>query len=207
MSDFSEQTPMDQHEAGHEPTFKSALGAAIAALCGVQDRLIRGDTGCSCGNCWLCYFNYLKKHKDSLFEINTEWKPTPAAVNALPEPLRRYIHDLETNTDPAGIIQENAYLRENVLALEHWLADCQSGIYINCVYCGHRYGPSDEVPATMADMLKEHVESCVTHPMSKLRTAADYAVELIENYVRRKCSDWDSDLDRAVEVLSEGEVI
>ncbi len=30
------------------------------------------------------------------------WLPTPAAINALPEPLRSFIHRLETNVDPAG---------------------------------------------------------------------------------------------------------
>ena len=50
-----------------------------------------------------------------------------------------------------------------------WVHDCQSGMYINCVYCGHRYGPDDEVPATMADVLKEHIEQCPDHPMSALK--------------------------------------
>lgn len=55
--------------------------------------------------------------------------------------------------------------------LEQWKDDLQAGMYINCVYCGHRYGPDDEVPATMADALKEHVEQCPEHPMSALKTA------------------------------------
>ena len=36
------------------------------------------------------------------------WLPTPANVNALPEGLRRYIHDLETRCDPAGDVQTMA---------------------------------------------------------------------------------------------------
>ena len=54
--------------------------------------------------------------------------------------------------------------------LRNWVADCQSGMYINCVYCGHRYGPDDEVPSTMADILKEHIEQCPDHPMSALKS-------------------------------------
>ncbi len=50
-----------------------------------------------------------------------------------------------------------------------WVDDLHSGMYINCVYCGHQYGPSDEVPASMADVLKKHVEQCPKHPMSKLK--------------------------------------
>ena len=51
--------------------------------------------------------------------------------------------------------------------LQNWVNDLQAGMYINCVYCGHRYGPDDEVPATMADVLKEHISKCPEHPMSK----------------------------------------
>lgn len=57
--------------------------------------------------------------------------------------------------------------------LQQWVHDCQAGMYINCVYCGHRYGPDDEVPATMADVLKEHIEQCPQHPMSALKIERD----------------------------------
>ncbi len=53
--------------------------------------------------------------------------------------------------------------------LHRWISDLQRGIYVNCVYCGHRYGPEDEVPTSMADVLKEHIEHCPEHPMSKLK--------------------------------------
>lgn len=35
---------------------------------------------------------------------------TSSEINLLPETLRKYIHDLETNCDPAGIIRENTLL-------------------------------------------------------------------------------------------------
>ena len=59
--------------------------------------------------------------------------------------------------------------RDEVLRLQHWVQDLQKGMYINCVYCGHRYGPNSEVPASMADVLKEHIEQCPKHPMSALK--------------------------------------
>jgi hypothetical protein len=34
-------------------------------------------------------------------------------INGLPEKLRRYIHDLETRSDPAGDIKEIASLTNN----------------------------------------------------------------------------------------------
>lgn len=59
--------------------------------------------------------------------------------------------------------------KREIERLQQWVADCQSGMYVNCVYCGHRYGPREETPTSMADVLKEHVEECKKHPMSKLR--------------------------------------
>ena len=60
-------------------------------------------------------------------------------------------------------------LYEETVRLNQWVTDLQSGMYVNCVYCGHRYGPGETTPVSMADVLKEHVEQCPKHPMSKLR--------------------------------------
>jgi hypothetical protein len=62
---------------------------------------------------------------------------------------------------------------------KQWVSDLQSGMFINCVYCGHRYGPADEVPATMADALKEHIEQCPEHPMSKTHAEAERLRRLV----------------------------
>jgi hypothetical protein len=80
----------------------------------------------------------------------------------------------DPNRDPDLII--GAALRsakEEIARLTLWVNDLQSGMYINCVYCGHRYGPQDQVPATMADALKAHIEVCPKHPMSALRAERD----------------------------------
>ena len=65
---------------------------------------------------------------------------------------------------------------------ERWVADLQSGMFINCVYCGHRYGPKGTTAATlkesgcktMAEALTQHIENCPSHPLSamKARVAA-----------------------------------
>lgn len=60
--------------------------------------------------------------------------------------------------------------------LKAWINDLQSGMYINCVYCGHRYGPHTEIPASMADVLKAHIEECPKHPMSTLKTKLEMAL-------------------------------
>jgi hypothetical protein len=53
--------------------------------------------------------------------------------------------------------------------LKNWVNDLQSGMYVNCVYCGHRYGPSEKTPVSMAEMLRQHIEVCPEHPMSKCK--------------------------------------
>ena len=62
---------------------------------------------------------------------------------------------------------------EEAARLKRWVADLQSGMFVNCVYCGHRYGPGETTPVSMADALKAHVEQCPEHPMSKLRERLD----------------------------------
>lgn len=68
-------------------------------------------------------------------EINEDWLPTPENINALPEPVRKFIYDLETNTDPAHIVRENILIKDTCKALmikleeksglvtEKWLVD------------------------------------------------------------------------------------
>lgn len=50
--------------------------------------------------------------------------------------------------------------------LQGWVNDLQSGMYINCVYCGHRSVPAEDTPVAMGDVLKEHIEQCSRHPMT-----------------------------------------
>lgn len=45
------------------------------------------------------------------------WTPTAENINALEPGLRDYIHRLEANTDPAGMVRENVVLGERVAQL------------------------------------------------------------------------------------------
>lgn len=47
--------------------------------------------------------------------IPADWQPTATNINALPEPLRKYIHALETDCDPAGTIRSEVLLREHTV--------------------------------------------------------------------------------------------
>ena len=46
-----------------------------------------------------------------VLRISNNWQPTSDNINALPEPLRRYIRDIEKACDAAGIVRENFMLR------------------------------------------------------------------------------------------------
>jgi len=50
------------------------------------------------------YAEILEPKEGQIFE---GWIPTARNISALPEPLRKYIHDLETNRDPARMVRES----------------------------------------------------------------------------------------------------
>jgi len=58
-----------------------------------------------------------------------------------------------------------AQLEAELENTNQWIADLQSGLYINCVYCGHRYPPGSG--SVMQDILYEHIKTCPKHPLSK----------------------------------------
>ena len=62
-----------------------------------------------------------------------------------------------------------ALLEKENARLRVWVSDLLSGMYVNCVYCGHRYGPAKDTPVAMADVLKAHIEVCPEHPLSIIR--------------------------------------
>lgn len=65
--------------------------------------------------------------------------------------------------------QETEQLKAENERYKQWVNDLQAGMYVNCVYCGHRYGPENKVASSMADALKQHIEQCPEHPMSMLK--------------------------------------
>ena len=57
-------------------------------------------------------------------EIGKDWLPTAENINALPEPVREYIADMQTNADPPSMVADNIILRDTVKALE---IKCEQG--------------------------------------------------------------------------------
>ena len=78
------------------------------------------------------------------------------------------------------IINELIASRKEIQELRDWVRDLHSRMYINCVYCGHRYGPIESTPVSMADVLKAHIEVCPSHPMSVLKSDNDRLTNRIE---------------------------
>ncbi|MGV3518197.1 hypothetical protein [Luteitalea sp.] len=56
-----------------------------------------------------------------------------------------------------------------IARLRAWVADLQSGLVLNCVYCGHAYGPVST--PTPRELLDAHVRTCPKHPLAGLRRA------------------------------------
>jgi len=76
--------------------------------------------------------------------------PDGAHINALPEPLRRWVHDLETRSDPAGDLRalrlaedENRMLRAK-LATHVWECGCGAINGVNLADCAACTRPRSE---------------------------------------------------------------
>lgn len=71
--------------------------------------------------------------------------------------------------------------------LQQWVADLQSNMFINCVYCGYRAGEQETVSA---EDLKRHVEVCPKHPMSALKAENELLRSLVKAPVDAGWEKW-----------------
>ncbi len=55
------------------------------------------------------------------------WLPTAANINALPEPIFKYVAGLETIADPQYIIRENTLLRDENDQLRAYIKEALNG--------------------------------------------------------------------------------
>ena len=55
-----------------------------------------------------------------------DWLPTPAAVNALPTPVREYVYRLETRCDPTGDLQSLCCAEVTVKALGRYVDELRA---------------------------------------------------------------------------------
>ena len=76
-------------------------------------------------------------------------------------------------TAPASTIKltdeqiEIAELRTEIMRLNKFCDDLQEKIYVNCAYCGHRYGPRHTTKRAMTDLIKDHIRQCKRHPLRR----------------------------------------
>lgn len=68
---------------------------------------------------WKCGGSY---RGESVF-IPEGWAPAAENINALPLPLRHFIHALQTVCDPAGTSRENVLVKEENYALHKMIAE------------------------------------------------------------------------------------
>lgn len=88
------------------------------------------------------------------------WLPTPANINALPDHVRGYIHDLVANCDPAGMVRENAMLRDTNAGLQKMYraaADALTEVH-GCFEMAESEGLSTALAETTDERLKDLVE-------------------------------------------------
>ena len=96
----------------------------------------------------------LTLERDKLTAERNDWKARYQSVAEM--------HD--------ALIAEFNEMRAENKRLEAWIDDLQSEMYINCVYCGHRYGPNKgDHLVTMRKTLEKHIEECPKHPLSMAR--------------------------------------
>jgi hypothetical protein len=75
--------------------------------------------------------------------------------------------------------------QKEIERLQQWVNDLHSDMYINCVYCGHRYGPEEDTPVAMADVLKIHIEQCPKHPLSAAKKEIERLNKIIDRILER----------------------
>lgn len=106
--------------------------------------------------------------------------PYPNTLRCIMDSFNRLAAYEDSGLSPEQIEAQ----QQEIDRLQRWVNDLQSGMYVNCVYCGHRYGMENDTPVAMADVFKEHIEHCPKHPMSKLKQE----IERLE-YTLKKARD------------------
>lgn len=158
---------------------------------------------CSCGNsvlsggCDRCAsygsFDQQLAAARRLAERDARIAALEAERDSLKHELACAVDDYKTNTRQLADCGKHYDAKVSALEAERdrlrrHIDDLQSGMWVNCVYCGHRYGPGESTPVFMADALKTHVERCPQHPMAALRertTKVEAELETARNDIRQ----------------------
>ena len=76
--------------------------------------------------------------------------------------------------------KEVEIITKEIESLQQWIRDVQGKTFVNCIYCGHRYGAASITPVALADIMKQHVAQCPKHPLSVTKKSLEEAATLLE---------------------------
>ena len=106
---LSRPTPEPQAEAVDEPICYGMRQKGSTSIIGIIPPKVHATPATA------------KWYLENYEEVPLYTRPQPG--EGVPAPLRKYIHDLHTNCDPAGMVRENVLLREQVQALSKLVKD------------------------------------------------------------------------------------
>lgn len=88
------------------------------------------------------------------------WQPTAENINALPEPVRHYIHDLVSNADPAGTARDLTITQDTIRELEfsNRLLRGACNEVVGCFDAAEAEGLQEALANTTDERLKDLVE-------------------------------------------------
>lgn len=116
------------------------------------------------------YISYLiavkKEHYDLIKQIKMlshKWEGKKIVLN----------REKDINPDIKWMYERIEFQKKKEKRLMQWIVDLLSGKYVNCVYCGHRYGPTDTTPTSMSEILTEHIKHCEHHPLNTAITVIE----------------------------------
>lgn len=81
--------------------------------------MVYGAEGCGMYDCK----DFIRSLVEEMPTICKDWLPTVENINNLPEPVRKYIRDIETNVDPQGMVRENVIMKDTIKTLEKILEE------------------------------------------------------------------------------------
>lgn len=50
----------------------------------------------------------------------------------------------------------------SVARLRQWVEDLQGDCWVNCIYCGWRFGPMKELPFSTREVFTGHLKKCAS---------------------------------------------
>jgi uncharacterized Zn-finger protein len=106
-------------------------------------------------------------HEYTAEDINGGRCTAPGCGTMITDPMSRSGRSIREAEQKRIHLADIKILQNENKRLTAWVADLQSGMTVNCVYCGHSYGYNTKTPVSKAQMLYDHIKVCKQHPLSK----------------------------------------